>query len=181
MHGTMALRRNFAVVMSLSCSPTPRQKPAWKVALSTFQQHHHVLPRLICLRQATFPSCFQLRKCVLHSADVLSHQCMRCHDVSRAQNCNTENRDKAEREERQQNRRLSAHQSATRTTHDLNRFSILCDSQKHTACLDTHHKACLKYSKFSTDQNTLWKTARRRGFEQFRFQHSPFIKSDSAQ
>ena len=32
----MVLRRNLAVVMSPSCSPTPRQKPAWKVALSTF-------------------------------------------------------------------------------------------------------------------------------------------------
>ena len=58
MHGIMALRRNFAVVISLSCSPTPRQKPAWKVALSTCQQHHHVLPRLMCLRQVTCPSCF---------------------------------------------------------------------------------------------------------------------------
>ena len=51
------------------------------------------------------------------------------------------------KEERQQNRRLSAHQSATSATQDLNRFSILCDSQKHTTSLDTHHKA--------TDQNTL--------------------------
>ena len=33
-------------------------KPAGKVALSTFQQHHHVLPRLMCLRQVTCPSCF---------------------------------------------------------------------------------------------------------------------------
>ena len=60
MHGIMVLRRNLAVVMSLSCSPTPRQKPAWKVALSTFQRHHHVLPRLMCLRQVTCPSCFLL-------------------------------------------------------------------------------------------------------------------------
>ena len=59
-HCIMALRRSFAVVMSLSCSPTPRQKPAWTVALSTFQQHHHVLPRLMCLRQVTCPSCFPL-------------------------------------------------------------------------------------------------------------------------
>ena len=60
MHGIMVLRRNLAVVMSPSCSPTPRQKPAWKVALSTFQRHHHVLPRLMCLRQVTCPSCFLL-------------------------------------------------------------------------------------------------------------------------
>ena len=57
MHG---IRRNLAVVMSPSCSPSPRQKPAWKVALSTFQRHHHVLPRLMCLRQVTCPSCFLL-------------------------------------------------------------------------------------------------------------------------
>ena len=84
-------------------------------------------------------------------------QCMRCHDASRAQNCNTENSHRTEREERQQNKRLSAHQSATSATQHLNRFSILCDAQKHTDCLDTHHKACLKYCNFSTDQNTLWK------------------------
>ena len=44
----------------------------------------------------------------------------------------TQNSHKTEREERQQNRRLSAHQSATSGTQDLHRFSILCDSQKHT-------------------------------------------------
>ena len=49
---------------------------------------------------------------------------MRCHDVSRAQNCDTEDSHKTEREERQQNRRLSAHQSATSATQDLNRFSF---------------------------------------------------------
>ena len=36
------------------------QKPAWNVALSTFQQHHHVVPRLMCLRQVMCPSCFSL-------------------------------------------------------------------------------------------------------------------------
>ena len=41
MHGIMALRRNFAVVKSLSCSPTPRQEPAWKNALSACQQEQH--------------------------------------------------------------------------------------------------------------------------------------------
>ena len=41
-----------------SCSPTRRQKPAWRVALSTFQPHHHVLLRLMCLRQVMCPSCF---------------------------------------------------------------------------------------------------------------------------
>ena len=78
---------------------------------------------------------------------------MRCHDVSRAQNFDTKNSHKTEREERQQNRRLSAHQSATTATQDLNRFSILCDSQKHTTCLDTHHKACLKHLHSSMDHN----------------------------
>ena len=83
--------------------------------------------------------------------------CMRCHDVNRAQNCNTENSHETETEERQQNRRLSAHQSATSATHDLNRFSILCDSQKHTTCLDPYHKACLTYCNFSTDENSVWR------------------------
>ena len=55
MHGIVALRRNSAVVTSLSCSPTRRRKPAWIVALSTFQQHHHVL---MCLRHVMGPSCF---------------------------------------------------------------------------------------------------------------------------
>ena len=44
--------------VDLSCSPTPKQKPARKVALFTFQQHHNVLPRLMCLRQVMCPSCF---------------------------------------------------------------------------------------------------------------------------
>ena len=57
MHGFKVLRRNFAVVISPSWSPIRRQKPAWKVALSTFPQHH-VLPSLMCLRQVTCPSCF---------------------------------------------------------------------------------------------------------------------------
>ena len=53
MHGIMALRRNSAVVTNLSCLPTPRQKPARKVA--TLQQFHHVLPRLMYLRQGDAP------------------------------------------------------------------------------------------------------------------------------
>ena len=48
----------FCRCISPLCSPTPRQKLAWKVALSTFQQHHHVPPRLMCLRQVNCPSCF---------------------------------------------------------------------------------------------------------------------------
>ena len=58
MHGTMALRQNSAFVTNLSGLPTRRQKPAWRVALSTFQQHHHVLPRSMCLRQVMCPSWF---------------------------------------------------------------------------------------------------------------------------
>ena len=58
MHGIMALRRNSAFPISLSCLPTPKQKPAVKVAFSAFQQHHHVPPRLMCLRQVMCPSCF---------------------------------------------------------------------------------------------------------------------------
>ena len=53
-----ALRRNFAVSTNLSCLPTPRQKPSRKVALSTFQQFHHVQPRLMYLRQMMCPFSF---------------------------------------------------------------------------------------------------------------------------
>ena len=63
MHGITALRRNSVVVTSLSCSPTGRQKPAWRVALSTFQQQHHVLLRLMCLRHVMCPSCFPSHRC----------------------------------------------------------------------------------------------------------------------
>ena len=51
MHGIVALRRNSVVVTYLSCLSTPRQKPARKVAVSTFQQFHHVRARLMNLRQ----------------------------------------------------------------------------------------------------------------------------------
>ena len=52
---------------------------------------------------------------------------MRHHEASRAhkKDYNTESSDKTEREGRQQNKRLSAHQSATTATQDLNRFSFL--------------------------------------------------------
>ena len=53
-----------------------------------------------------------------------------------------------EKEERQQNKRLSAHQSATRATQDLNSKNILPVS-------DTHHKACLKHFHSSMDQNQI--------------------------
>ena len=56
----MALRRNFGVVINLSCSPTPRQKPAWKVASSIFQQHHHVLPKVDVLETGDVPILFSL-------------------------------------------------------------------------------------------------------------------------
>ena len=73
---------------------------------------------------------------------------MRRHEVSRTRDNNTEDSHKAGRERRQQNRRLSAHQSATSTTEDLNRFSILCAPQKYTTCPDVHCSACLKHSNF---------------------------------
>ena len=60
---------------------------------------------------------------------------------------------RTEREGRQQNRRLSAHQSATSATQDLNRFSFLCDSENYTTCLDIHCNACLKHFNSSMDQN----------------------------
>ena len=83
-------------------------------------------------------------------------QSMRCHDVSRAQNCDTKNSHKTEREERQLNKRLSAHQSATSATQDLNRFSILCDSQKHTTCLDTHHSSMDQNQRNERDEDLLF-------------------------
>ena len=58
MHGIMASRRNFAVVTSLSCLPTPSRKPAKKISFFTFQQSHRVLPRLMCLRQVMCLFCF---------------------------------------------------------------------------------------------------------------------------
>ena len=101
---------------------------------------------------------------------------MRRHEVSRAHKTTTLSSDKTEKEGRQQNKRLSAHQSATSATQDLNRFSILCDSQKYTASLDVHHSACLKHCNFSTDQKHSVATAREQGLKQLRFQHGPFTK-----
>ena len=60
MHGIEALRWNSAVVTNLSCLPNARQKPARKVSFFTFQQFHHVLPRLMYLRQVMCPSCCSL-------------------------------------------------------------------------------------------------------------------------
>ena len=55
------------------------------------------------------------------------------------------------------------------------RLTILCDSQKHTTCLDIHYNVRLKHSDSSTDRNTLspllftWNimaTAKGQGFKQ---------------
>ena len=109
-----------------------------------------------------------------HSADDFFDlsQCLRRHEVSRTRDNNNEDSHKAERERKQHNRRLSAHQSATSATQDLNRFSILCDPQKCTTCLDVHHSACLKHSNFFNRS----KPTKGQGFKQFRFQHGPFTK-----
>ena len=50
----------FFVLISLSSSPTPRQKIAWEVALFTSQQHHHVLPWLMYLRHVMYLFRFHL-------------------------------------------------------------------------------------------------------------------------
>ena len=101
-----------------------------------------------------------------------SHEpCMRCRKTSRTRNYNTESDHKTRhhsvsRKGKEDNnahptrtsataldRRLSALQSATSATQELDRFSILCDSQKHTTCLDVYFSACLKHSKIpSTDK-----------------------------
>ena len=57
------------------------------------------------------------------------------------------------------NKRLSAHQSATSARQELDKFTILCDSQKHTTCLDIHYNACLKHFNFLHRQNTVCPTA----------------------
>ena len=65
----------------------------------------------------------------------------------------TESRDKTERERDQRNSRLSAHQSATSATQDLNKDSTLCDSQKYTTCLDVHYSA---YHRNERDEDLLF-------------------------
>ena len=59
MHGIMALQQNSAAVTNLLCLQTQKQKPVWKVALFTFQQHQHVQPLLTCLRQVMYLFCFR--------------------------------------------------------------------------------------------------------------------------
>ena len=56
------------------------------------------------------------------------------------------------------NKRLSAHQSATSGRQELDRFTSLCDSQKHTTCPDVHYSACLKRSNFLHQQNAVCPT-----------------------
>ena len=56
------------------------------------------------------------------------------------------------------------------------RLTILCDSQKHTTCLDIHYNACSKHCNSSTDQKyavspllfswNIMATARGQGFKQ---------------
>ena len=53
MHCTMALRKNFALVISPLCLPILRLEQVWKVVLFIIRQHPHVLPELMCLRRAT--------------------------------------------------------------------------------------------------------------------------------
>ena len=60
MHGILALRRNSAVVTTLACLTTRRQKLARRVALSTFQQFHHVLPRVCVFETGDVPILFSL-------------------------------------------------------------------------------------------------------------------------
>ena len=55
MHGILALRRNSAVVTNVSCLPTLLQKLARKVAISTFQQFHHVLHKVDVLETGDVP------------------------------------------------------------------------------------------------------------------------------
>ena len=50
----------YGVTTEFCRCPTRRQKPAWRVAVSSFQQHHHVLPRLMCLNEGDVPILFSL-------------------------------------------------------------------------------------------------------------------------
>ena len=107
----------------------------------------------------THRSATKFSKCTPYACDTvrtifLLEPCMRRHEVSRAHKTKTlraVTKLKGKREQR--NRRLSAHQSATSATQDLNKFSILCDSQKYTTCLDVHYSACLKHFNSSMDQS----------------------------
>ena len=87
---------------------------------------------------------------------------MRHHKVSRTRNYNTESdhktrhhsvsgkgkEDNSARPTRTSatalDKGLSALQSATSARQELDRFSILCDSQKHTTCLDVHYSGVLQ-------------------------------------
>ena len=134
----------------------------------------HVFPECGTHRSAT-----KFNKCVTYACNAVRMSCslessMRCHGVSRRRNyklraitkldttvCPEKGRKTTVRFQRATalNKRLSAHQSATSAKQDFNRFSILCDSQKHTTCLDVHHSACLKHFTFHHIQNTVCSTA----------------------
>ena len=79
---------------------------------------------------------------------------MRRHEVSRAHKTTTLRAvTKLKGKEDNRNRRLSAHQSATSATQDLNRFPFLCDSENFSTCLDIYCNAGLKHFNSSIDQN----------------------------
>ena len=101
---------------------------------------------------------------------------MRCHEASRTRNYNTESDHKTGHHSvsgkgKDDNSARPTHTSATalnrrlsapRARHALHRSwtdSSLCDSQKHTTCLDVHFSACLKHSNFLHRQNTVCPTA----------------------
>ena len=60
MHIIVALRRNFAVVISVSCSPTPRQKPALKVAVIHFPTAPPCSTKVDVLQTGDVPNLFSL-------------------------------------------------------------------------------------------------------------------------
>ena len=56
------LQQTSLFAISLLCLPTLRQKLVEKVVSSTFRQHLHVLPELMCLRRATCLSYSHFRR-----------------------------------------------------------------------------------------------------------------------
>ena len=72
---------------------------------------------------------------------------VRCHDNAES---DKERKTTVRVQRARENKRLSAHRSATSVGIKL---TILCDSQKHITCLDSHCNACLKHFNSSIDQN----------------------------
>ena len=102
----------------------------------------------------THRSATKFRKCTTCACDTVRtifslEPCMRRHEVSRAHKTKTL-RAVTKLKGKGINGTGACHQSATQ---DLNKVSILCDSQKYTACLDVH---CSAYQRNERDEDLLF-------------------------